>query len=382
MAAGFDKYLLSLITESGGARFSRACPVSLMATAYVTLGLEACGALSRISPSKLYALNEYLLMHQTDIGEFKEPLFANSEYSKITSESNYFQDEVTSFCRQALQALGSMQIKPLSTLNGLNSKKLIDYFESLEWKNPWSDSNYVMFVLSNLVLEVELFGRKDLLLVLNAALDWLDERQSAETGLWSGPIRVDLRNAMAATFHFTFYYFYLGREIRYPDKIIDSCLKLQGHHGFFTERFSGGHCCIDYDAADLLVKARALTSHRSDEVRDSLGQLHKAVSQLQNGDGGFANSKKVYPPAIPSLAARGLKRFGLGKYVPLDKPVQNAGTHSPSLSYLSGPNFESNAFSTWFRFLAKELSAPGDVFERVYFRKLPFLGYHVPFEAR
>ncbi|TOM63432.1 hypothetical protein CGH72_25455, partial [Vibrio parahaemolyticus] len=55
------------------------------------------------------------------------------------------------------------------------------WLESLNWKNPWLISNNVMFILNFLIHQNEVENKK----YIDYILDWLDENQSNENGMWN-----------------------------------------------------------------------------------------------------------------------------------------------------------------------------------------------------
>lgn len=271
-----------------------------------------------------------------------------------------------------------------------NLRLTVPFFESLPWDNPWRDSNRVMFRLADLCLRREHSGMAGVESEMTSALDWLDKNQCPRTGLWKDNGKFGLLNCMAATFHFSFFYFWVGREMRYPERIIDSCLSLQEDHGLFSGPYQVGHTCLDYDAIDLLAKCTLLTSHRRSEIEDALARAKQSLFLLQNSDGGYANCKiqRGIRFDIP-----GTREFQRRMVLTFRHPAVRSvflkqhpatGDYSVCLDYLRCKNAESNIFSTWFRTLAINLCDTILDPERVRrdgvrFRRLPFLGYH-PFE--
>lgn len=377
-------YLLSLWdSQSGGFRFAPHQPATLMATAYTVLGLEFAGAISCLSNAQESAA--FLMANVQPDGSFCDPLFRPKD---ILSDHDllYFQEETTTFCQQALDALLAPAPPPRDwSKSWRTADGLIHYFESFPWKNPWLDSNRVMFALSQFCHDAERHQKPELLELVDVALDWLDAHQSPETGLWQGPHEVSLEWAMAATFHFTFYYGYRRRTLQYVDQIIDSCLALQQEHGLFSGDVVG-QTCLDYDALDLLAKASLTTNYRSDEVQVAMKRAYDALLGLYNPeDGGFANCKEY----LGILLHRGhkgrlLHTLGLSRLMPPPtRRIPAKGIYHVCWGLLSCNMGQSNAFSTWFRLLALRLATQNqwldaELSEEFTFRRLPFLGYHNP----
>lgn len=376
-------FWLSLWDEaSGGFRFTADQPATLMATAYSVLGLEFVGGLEQLGEHQRETIVNFLMAGENPDGSFQDPLFRPEDVQSKEHDLSYFQEETTTFCQQALDALNAAPPLPREWPGWDTADSLIQYFESIPWKNPWLDSNRVMFALSQLCHESDRHHRPELLHVVDAGLDWLDYRQSAETGLWRGPHEVSLTNAMAATFHFTFYYGFRRRPIHYIERIIDSCLALQESHGLFSGNSEVGQTCLDYDAVDLLAKSALVTDYRSEDVLLALQHAHAALLKLSNEDGGFANCKERVQPN-GGRKAKLLRKLKLSKLVSPTIRIPRNGRYSVCWQLLSCDNASSNAFSTWFRLVSVRLATQNswlntDSSEAFTFRRLPFLGYHNP----
>lgn len=375
-------YLLSLWEPStGGFRFTTQQPATLMATSYAILCLELLNGLSQLKPTQKETAIRYLMANVQPDGSFVDPLFDIQDSLSSYHGLAYFQQETTTLCQQALDALSA----PPPPVRDWASDQRIQpgithYFNSLAWQDAWMDSNPVMFLLSQLCHDAERHTRPDLLNWVDQALDWLDAHQSPITGLWQGPHPVALVNAMAATFHFTFFYLYRGRPIRYLERIIDSCLSLQQSHGLFSEGQAIGQTCLDYDAIDLLAKASTATSYRADDVNAAMQRAHEALLRLYNPhDSGFADSKERIQPR-QGKKIRALKKIGLSDWIEPTVRVPTKGTYHVCWRLLSCEKSQSNALSTWFRLISLYLSKPKEstpnLQKVIIFRRLPCLGFH------
>jgi glycosyltransferase involved in cell wall biosynthesis len=365
---------------AGGFRFATHQPPTLMATAYAVLGLEFTGGLARLTHDQETAIISFLMEGVQPDGSFADPMFHMADVLTGEHDAAYFREEMAAFCQQALDALAAPPPPPRRWHpDWLTAAGLVRTFESFPWRNAWLDSNRVMFILSQLCHDAERHREPELLALVDSAIDWLDAHQSPKTGLWQGPHPVTLENSMAATFHFTFYYCYRRRPLRYVERIIDSCLRLQQRHGLFSG--SGlGHTCLDYDALDLLAKASLATDYRRDDVCAALRRAAMALLSLHNEDGGFAHCKKQPALFFGERTGRLFQLSGLSGIIP---NVRAQGEYSVCQRLLSCPTGSSNVFSTWFRLLALTLSEQDQWLQseeplRLTFRRLPFLGYHDP----
>jgi glycosyltransferase involved in cell wall biosynthesis/prenyltransferase beta subunit len=365
---------------TGGFRFAPHQPPTLMATAYAVLGLEFAGGLTQLGDEQESRIVSFIMAGSEPDGSFVDRLFDLRDVLSEDHDFAYFQEETTTFCQQALDALLSSPPLPRERpASWSTTGRLISCLESFPWRNPWLDSNRVMFMLSQLCHDAERHQQPELLAMVDSALDWLDAHQSPKTGLWHGPHDVSLENAMAATFHFTFYYGYRRRPFKHLERVIDSCLGLQQPDGLFSG-CSAGHTCLDYDAVDLLAKASLATDYRRDDVCRAMHRAAGALMRLRNGDGGFAHCKE-HPARLPNgLKAAFFKQPGLARLIPY---VSATGEYSVCWRPLSCATAASNAFSTWFRLLALSLAEQGQWTKSeepmpFNYRRLPFLGYHDP----
>ncbi|MEN6486285.1 MAG: glycosyltransferase family A protein [Syntrophobacteraceae bacterium] len=363
---------------TGGFRFAPGCPPTLMATAYAVLGLELAGGLGGIGAARESAIVAFLMSGAQPDGSFADPTVGPEDLLPGEHDSGYFREETTTFCQQALDALLAPAPPPRRLpAEWLAPESLAAHLESFPWRNPWLDSNRVMFVLSQLCHEAERHRRPELLFLVDAALDWVDAHQDPQTGLWRGPHPASLENAMAATFHFAFYYGYRGRPLPHVERIVDSCLSLQQAHGLFSGD-GNGHTCLDYDALDLLAKASLSTDYRRDAVRGAMRRAEAALLMLEGEDGGFCHCGERPGHSFGVRADGILRKLGLFRFVPF-KP--SGGEYSVCRRSLSCPTAAGNAFSTWFRLLSLLLATQQDWLKagippRFSFRRLPFLGYH------
>lgn len=378
-----SQYFCSLWDSTiGGFRFTPAQPVTLMATSYTILGLELTNSLDRLNLFQKEAVIDYLQANVKHDGSFVDPLFNLKDSLSEYHDLGYFQEETTTLCQQALDALSADPPPPRDWKSDHRVKRGISlYFEALDWQDAWMDSNPVMFVLSQLCHDAERHQKQELLNYVDSALDWLDNHQSPDTGLWRGPHEVSLVNAMAATFHFTFFYRYRGRPIKYLEKIIDSCLSLQRPHGLFSEGGVVGQTCLDFDAIDLLAKASAMSDYREKDVKHSMTLAYKALLRLQNNvDGGFADSKEKLQRR-QSYKYRLIKKLGASRWISPTIRVPVKGTYHVCWKFLSCNKSDSNAFSTWLRFMSLSLINHKKTTEypkkNFTFRRLPFLGFHI-----
>lgn len=140
-----------------------------------------------------------------------------------------------------------------------------EFLFSLDWEgNPWPQSHQGAGLYVSLNL-----GGTDARAFNRAYFDWLWENADPETGFWI--IRNNgtksLFDYMAGSFHYLFNHEYAHMPLRYPEKMIDTCLDQcdqwrrmypdMGHSADFK----------DIDWIFCLTRASRQTAHRFDEIR-------------------------------------------------------------------------------------------------------------------
>ncbi|MCB0311075.1 MAG: hypothetical protein KDD42_07560 [Bdellovibrionales bacterium] len=364
-------YIMSLFDcDSGGFCFSKTSPVTTIATCYAVFALELTGLLESEENEGLKdRIRNFICSRYSEENGFFDPLLTPKSIASNEHDYSYFSEELNCFCQQALDALGYEAPCPLTSKGLLDGTSIVKLFQSYEWKNPWLDSNRVMFVLSQLCYSIS--RKSELLLpVLDAALNWLDSCQDPVTGVWrSSETDAPLFNSLAAWYHYGFFYTYARRRISYASEIIESAISLQHIDGLFWP-FGGGHSCLDLDAIDLILRCSYQEHYYTDNIANALKRSQESILQLQQKDGGFCNNLKQRKKLSIINVLRHVRRTGFSS--PKVPEYQLCWSGCKCSAY------ESNVFSTWFRMLALryiDCYFDTNLQSDVVFRKLPFLGY-------
>lgn len=345
---------LAGITGPGGFRFAPECPVTVTSTAIGVLLGEGLGALDR-QPVARQALAETIQSAQDpDSGLFVEPLSPGVRLEGELHSEEYFHWMTTYFALQALDALGE---KPRYALHFLDSfpdrESVRNWLESLDWSNPWRESNRVMQFLAGLLFRLQWGNDPAAAERYHDVLDWLDEQQDPRTGLWGVKQGASLLNAVAGAYHFVPFYRYARRPVRGWSKIVDACLELQQEDGLFGPA-PGGGACEDLDVIDLLCNASRATGRLEPEIRQALTRAFWAIWNMQLPEGSF-----------PYACAEGGARYNFSSW-PATSARVNGG----------------DVWATWFRLCALHTirSLLGDDLPEIgawTFRRMPALGFHL-----
>ncbi len=101
----------------------------------------------------------------------------------------------------------------------------------------------------------------------DALFAWLDAQVDPKTGMWRRGVQYDRPlEALGGAFHIWPIYAALGRDLPYPERIIDSVLAMQWANGSFDGGFGYGNM----DAVWVLAYLTKRCSHRRSEVRRAL----------------------------------------------------------------------------------------------------------------
>jgi len=295
-----ENFIFSLKNTNGGFYLQKNFnQTTLMSSAFSIITLELINSLGKIETSKE---QNYFLKHQDEkTGFFVDPNL-NLEYNKIEDiEFNYIHYQTTAF---SLSALDALEMKPKYNFTFMNSfrgkEKISKFFEKINWRNPWHESNKIMFLLQFFSYEYIVMKKKDSLVDIHTIIDCLDSAQDSKTGLWGTQFKASSFASMAAAYHFLIFYKYFNRKINFSEKISSSVFQLQMRDGLFHP-FGGGGACEDLDAIDVIYK---ISSDVSTESEESLKRAYRALLQNYDKNGGFSWAKR---PTFPFLV--GLKYF-------------------------------------------------------------------------
>src|SRR5690606_33458031 len=151
--------------------------------------------------------------------------------------AQYIHLQSTYFSLHALNALGAHAPHTLRWVEPLlDTSKMRAWLDAGPWQNPWLHSNNVMFLLTFMERYHQQTGSARALGGMDSVLEYLDQRQDAVSGLWQPTGRIDMHDAVYASYHCFPYYFWRGRQPRHVNRIIDTTLSIQHADGLFGKR--------------------------------------------------------------------------------------------------------------------------------------------------
>jgi len=278
-----ESFIISLYNSDGSFSFSNENRISnLLSTCFGVLSLSLLNKTDKIDKTK--TIDYILKFYDKESGYFIDLSIKQKKHKK-KHDWDYLMMQKTDFALLALQCLNYDKRIALPFLKDYK-KDIESFLKKLNWSNPWSCSNKVMFILNFLIYESK--NNKKYALEI---LSWLNLHQEEKTGFWNLGNKVSLFNQMAGAYHFMFYYTYFKTKPNYINKIIDSTLLLQNYDSLFSYA-GGGGSCEDLDAIDLLCRESKLTNYHKTEIKTALENAYNVLVNLQNEDGGFCWAKR------------------------------------------------------------------------------------------
>lgn len=201
-------------------------------------------------------------------------------------EATHHTIHTTAHCIAALELFDAKAVHPLTELEYLRDKEALESFlASLNWAgDPWMMSHRGAGLYAAMVLQGEVDRQWQ-----GWYFDWLYENADPETGFWlkGAPQqrKVPLFHHLAGSFHYLFNHEYAHMPLRYPDKMIDTCLQIYhdikntapaagaAHYNNRYEHLGRSVSFAEIDWVYCITRAGQQTDHRRDECFDTLREF-------------------------------------------------------------------------------------------------------------
>lgn len=204
--------------------------------------------------------------------------------SGLFEEGTHHTIHTTAHCTAALELFDARPLYPFTALMKYKNKdELYALLDGLDWeKRAWAQSHqgagiYAAFELTD---NADLEWKK-------WYFDWLWENADPQTGFWKKDIVKQAKpyNYMGAAFHYLFNHENAHMPIRYPEKMIDSCIKMYEDGTLAAVNFGGGAGFLEVDWLYCINRASRQTAHRFDECKELMKSFgHIYVSNLEKMD--------------------------------------------------------------------------------------------------
>ena len=168
------------------------------------------------------------------------------------------------------------------------------FLESLGWVDkPWSESHQG----AGLYVALNLGGSDGVDEFNQRYFEWLWENTDPVTGFWRKGAQdgtAPLAHHMAGSFHYLFNHEYAHMPLRYPDKVIDSCIEIWDRNNW--NDFAKYMGFIDIDWVFCMTRAGQQTCHRWEEARICLEQAAERMTGmiLDVGSGRIGNENDLH----------------------------------------------------------------------------------------
>ena len=230
----------------------------------------------------LYTLNEFYCDKETRAARINALLSMQDKESGAFNEKTHHTIHTTAHCTAALNLVDEKPLYPLTFLHQLRDREeLLKFLDSLDWNCPWTESHRGAGIYAALVNSCEI--TKDF---EETYFEWMWENCDPVSGFWktgyadrakfSSDRYPDGKNMpeaifsyMAGGFHFIFNHEYAKMPLRYPEKIIDSCIAMYKNGGI-RKAFLREVDFLEVDWIYCLNRASRQTPHRHKEVKELL----------------------------------------------------------------------------------------------------------------
>lgn len=269
-------------------RFSEGATSYLLSTCFAVMCMSLINNVLRTTYSCTdQSVNMILNTQDPMTGTFSDPSFKESEVNSSLHDAEYLYLQFSYF---SVLALSTLNVTPLYDLNFLDrfrdEKLLYTWLDNLDWKNPWLESNRVMFLccLLQSALNLTSHEKKSLTSIIFSVLD---QKQDTRTGLWGTAEGASLIEGVAGAYHFLIPYYFHNHPINNTFQLIDSTLQAIAFDYLFDKN-GGGGACEDLDSIDILCKLTSYTEYKRETILSTLRNTLHVLLLCQNYDGGYS----------------------------------------------------------------------------------------------
>lgn len=171
----------------------------------------------------------------------------------------------TAHCAAALELFDALPLYHMTALDPYKTKEgLADFLDQLDWLEvPWSQSHQGAGIYAALNNAEEATPEWN-----DWYFEWLWNESDPETGLWrKGRVTAAVRPAyehMAGSFHYLFNHEHAKMPLRYPEKMIDTCLDMYQNRTI-RSNFGQKVDFLEIDWVYCITRALRQCNHRYEE---------------------------------------------------------------------------------------------------------------------
>ena len=241
------------------------------------LGINEYGCADAINI--LYTINEFYCDDETRKARISALQSLQNGESGMFTERTHHTIHTTAHCAAALELFEARPLYPLYGLHKyFDKEELYALLDGLDWNDPWPQSHQGAGVYAALVNSGEVTEDFQ-----SNYFAWFYENADPETGFWKKGYASDAPYAdvshpngrgvpdaifayMAGGFHYIFNHEYAKMPMRYPEKIIDTCIDMYKNGGI-RKNFGKAVDFLEVDWVYCMTRASRQTAHRNAEVR-------------------------------------------------------------------------------------------------------------------
>lgn len=205
--------------------------------------------------------------------------FQNKETGIFEEPTHHF-IHTTAHCIAALELFDAYPRYPVTALKKYKCREeLYGLLDNLDWENtPWPQSHQGagIYAIMTLTGEADAEWRK-------WYFDWLWENADPQTGFWKKGIekKAPLYTYMGGGFHYFFNLENGKMPVRYPEKIIDSCIEMYENNEICS-CFGKMIGFLEVDWAYCINRASRQTEYKFRECREVLRNFSKGFIEYLN----------------------------------------------------------------------------------------------------
>ncbi|MGC1473623.1 MAG: hypothetical protein WA775_13605 [Psychroserpens sp.] len=288
-------YVEEMCTGNYSYRFANSVKQDVLyASIYACMIKGMFGELDNLSKEDKKRWTKYLDSFQSeDDGYFRDPNLAGNEFENDGAWGDgWGKNHLVGHAIIAYARLGSRPKYDFKFLepyydHGYLRQWLSDFDFS---QNVWSQSNYIMNVVTTLQYSRDHMGDLNAQEAINTCLNWLRSSQCEDTGMWHDYDITSYKttsDAIRGAYHFYPLFFYEHEVLPFGEKIIDIILSSQNSWGGFENEFMPAGACEDIDALDPLLRFSQHTNYRESEVKFAVKKSMIWYLASLNKTGGF-----------------------------------------------------------------------------------------------
>lgn len=197
------------------------------------------------------------------------------------TEATHHVVHTTAHCIAALELFDTSPLYPIRAFEAYTTREgLYELFEKeLPWEDPWTESHRGagMFVCLTQTGAVDLQWKDDY-------FAWLWEHTDRETGFFCYDKGKDapIYRLMAGGFHYLFNHESEHRPLRYPERVIDSCIAMMRNPSLSKGKMLRECTFIDIDVVYCLTRAMRQTAYRFEEGKAELEKYAERYIEMMN----------------------------------------------------------------------------------------------------